>query len=63
MTYKPVKELDDIRMEIRRLKAREKSLRAILMSRPRPQGGQEDATERQLRQAFRHPGLFARIAS
>ncbi|MEY8827968.1 hypothetical protein AB9K34_06085 [Sedimentitalea sp. XS_ASV28] len=63
MTYQPAKELDYIRAELVRLKAREKSLRAILTARPGPHGIGDDATERQLRDAFRQPGLFARRAS
>lgn len=63
MTYQPVKELDDIRAELARLKAREKSLRAILMARAGAYGIGDDVTERQLRDAFRQSGLFARRAS
>lgn len=63
--YQPVKELDDIRVEIQRLKAREKSLRAVLLSRPFRQGANsdEDTVERQLRQVFRQPRFFQRTGT
>ncbi|MDU9005114.1 hypothetical protein [Sedimentitalea todarodis] len=65
ITYQPVKELDDIRVEIQRLKAREKSLRAVLLSRPFRQGesGDADTVERQLRQVFRQPRFFQRTGT
>ena len=60
--YQPIKELDDIRVEIQRLKAREKSLRAVLLSRPLARGvtSDQDAAERKLRQVFRQSGFFQR---
>lgn len=65
VTYQPAKELDDIRMEIQRLKAREKSLRAVLLSRPFRRGAtsDEDSVERQLRQVFRQPRFFQRTGT
>ena len=62
ITYQPVKELDDIRLEIQRLKAREKSLRAALLARPFRQiaTSEADVVERRLRQVFRQPGFFQR---
>lgn len=58
------KELDELRAEIQRLKAREKSLRAVLVSRRfcRLAETEDDPVERQLRQVFRQPGLFQRRA-
>lgn len=65
ISYQPNKELDEIRLEIQRLKAREKSLRAVLVSRSFGPAAENhcESVERRLREAFRHPRLFQRKAS
>lgn len=59
----PAKELADIRSEIKRLKALEKSLCAESFSRPSMSDDQADnaMVERQLRQVFRQNRLVARV--
>lgn len=65
ITYRPAKELDEIRLEIQRLKLRQMSLRAYEPCRRIGAAADtdDDPVERQLRLAFRHPRFFRRTGS
>lgn len=57
------RELNELRDEIRRLQAREKTLRAALLSKrlQRLAGAETDPVERRLRQVFCRPPLLRRL--